>query len=313
MLWISIGVFYRRYPAIKGNGTALWQGFCTLLLNDEIMTTPRDLALVLAFLLSIVQALAQETHRFDKDRDLLLSHFDCKTDVDDIHSAAALATLMSHPDYKDVEYHAVAGTYGMQNGLYVPPNSLFELAFGKRWSDAHENRDQALAETTQLVLKTLDTGGDIWIADAGQSDFSAALVRKIKVLRPELNTAEKIHVVQHSNWNEQVTTKEDLSYVKAETSYHKIPDGNAVGNGTPGFRTEEAIDPGRYLTSKKILKVWEHAIELGNTYNGAENRYYNKSIGEGGLDFSDMSEVCYILGLENLKDAKAFFAFLGTP
>ena len=38
--------------------------------------------------------------RFNPNKDLLLAHFDCKTDVDDLHSVAALITLLSQPDFK---------------------------------------------------------------------------------------------------------------------------------------------------------------------------------------------------------------------
>ncbi len=32
--------------------------------------------------------------KFNKDKDLYLAHFDCKTDVDDIHSIAGVATIL---------------------------------------------------------------------------------------------------------------------------------------------------------------------------------------------------------------------------
>ena len=80
-----------------------------------------------------------EAGNFNIEKDLLLVNYDCKTDVDDLHSVAAFITLMSAPAFKKVNYHAVAGTYGIQEGLYVPPNDLFRLAFGDNWTDAHEN------------------------------------------------------------------------------------------------------------------------------------------------------------------------------
>ncbi|WPR73362.1 hypothetical protein [Algoriphagus sp. NG3] len=76
-----------------------------------------------------VQAETFSADRFNIKEDLLLVNFDCKTDVDDIHTVAALITLMSHSKFEKVNYHAVAGTYGIQEGLYVPPNDLFQLAF----------------------------------------------------------------------------------------------------------------------------------------------------------------------------------------
>src|SRR5690606_29816020 len=120
-------------------------------------------------------------------------------------------------------------------GLYVPANELFEAAFGDRWSDAHTDFDQALAEVTALISKTLADGGDVWIAECGQSDFTAAVVQKLQSTHPDLATKSRLHVVQHSNWNESSATPKKLQFVKVHTDYHKIPDGNAVGNGTPGF------------------------------------------------------------------------------
>ena len=54
------------------------------------------------------------------------------------------------------------------------------------------------------------------------------------------------------------------------------------------------------------------AITLGNQYNGQEGRSLNKAIAEGGLDFSDFSEVCWILNLKNLADVKDFFEHYGN-
>lgn len=148
----------------------------------------------------------EETTSFNFKKDLLLMHFDCKTDVDDIHSAAALKMLMSDSCFSNVDYYAVAGTYGIQEGLYVPPNELFKLAFGDKWVDAHADREKAINKMKDVTLKCLLTGGNIWIAEAGQSDFSAELIKAIQKDAPTVNTSKQIHIVQHSNWNEEVTT-----------------------------------------------------------------------------------------------------------
>lgn len=249
--------------------------------------------------------------RFNIDKDLLLAHFDCKTDVDDLHSAAALATLLKDDRFKDVNYQAVAGTYGTQEGLYVPANELFAATFGEHWSDAHTRYDQTLAEVTQLATKVLKDGGQVWIQEAGQSDFSAAVIRNIQESMPEIDTKKRIHIVQHSDWNEEVTGTENLAFVKANTNYHKIPDGNAVGNGTPGYRSEEVVNWRDKVTDPDLLKSWNMAIKLGNQFNGVDDRYNNEAIAKGGLDFSDHSEVSWIFGFEGLKDAEAFFEGFG--
>ncbi|MGB5320168.1 hypothetical protein, partial [Eudoraea sp.] len=228
-------------------------------------------------------------------------------DVDDLHTAAALATLLSNQEYTSLKYHTVTGTYGIQEGLYVPPNPLLNLAFGDNWTDAHKDKAAAVEKVKAIALNTLKNDGDIWIAEAGQSDFSAALVKAIQAALPGLNTTERIHIVQHSNWNEEVTSPESLDFVKKNTDYKKIPDGNAVGNGTPGFRDPEYTKWEDKIEDPKLIEIWESAIAISNQYNGKEERYNNEAIAAGGLDFSDLSEVCWILGIQDIKDTEAFF------
>ena len=254
-----------------------------------------------------VGQIQEKSVRFQIGEDLLLAQFDCKTDVDDLHSVAAFVMLMAHPEYQNVDYHAVAGTYGTQSGLYVPANELFQMAFGDNWSDAHSNRYQALNEVATRVKTTLRKGGNIWIADAGQSDFSALLIQEIQNELPRINAKERFHIVQHSNWNEEVTTPELLSFVKEQATYHKIPDGNAVGNGTPGFRTPGYTAWRTQIQDTRLLAIWELAVSLGKAFNGKEGRYNNEAVAADGLDFSDVSETCYILGIESINDTEAFF------
>lgn len=258
-----------------------------------------------AFCLSI--EMDSKVSTFDQGKDLLIVQFDCKTDVDDLQTAAALATLLSNSNFTKINYHAVAGTYGTQEGLYVPPNDLFQLAFGDHWTDAHDNMKGAVEIVKPLVIKTLSKHGQVWIADAGQSDFSAELVKAVQKDMPEIKTSKRIHVVQHSDWNEEVTTPYKLDFVKQNTDYIKIPDGNSVGNGTPGFRSPEFTHWDDKITNPKLKKIWQLAIDLSNRYNGKEGRYLNEAIAAGGLDFSDLSEVCWILGIRNVKDTEQFF------
>ncbi|PLX11013.1 MAG: hypothetical protein C0598_09140 [Marinilabiliales bacterium] len=269
------------------------------------------IALVSSLLFSFIKAQdvnSSKIGRFDSDKDLLLANYDCKTDVDDLQSVAALITLLSDSKFSKINYHAVAGAYGIQDGLYVPPNELFKLAFKDNWSDAHENKSKAIGQVKTLAISTLENQGDIWIAEAGQSDFSAKLIKTIKADLPHMNISERIHIVQHSDWNEEVTSSECLDFVKTNTDYQKIPDGNAVGNGTPGFRSSENYDLKSMIRNPKVIEVWQLAIELSIKYNGKEGRYLNEAISAGGLDFSDTSEVCWIFGLQDVKDSKHFFS-----
>ena len=206
--------------------------------------------------------------RFNVEKDILLVQLDCKTDVDDIHTAAALATMMYNSEFSKINYHVVTGTYGIQGGEYVPPNSLLELAFENNWTDAHENFDDALKQTKVLVKTTLENGGDIWIAEAGQSDFSAELIKAIQSDLNDINTTQRIHIVQHSDWNEENTSPINLAFVKENADYNRIPDGNAIGNGSPGFLSHEYTEWRSKIKDPKLLEIWQHSIDVANKYNG---------------------------------------------
>ena len=164
-------------------------GFYYMERNVHLMKSKTAIFIVIAFnfIFSSGKAQVMEAPKpgnFDKDKDLLLAHYDCKTDVDDLQTVAAFATLLSDDKFSRINYHAVAGAYGIQEGLYVPPNDLFELAFGDNWTDAHENFQNAVTRVKEIAIVTLEDQGDIWIADAGQSDFSAELIKSIQADLP---------------------------------------------------------------------------------------------------------------------------------
>lgn len=249
--------------------------------------------------------------KFKIKSDLLLLHYDCKTDVDDLHSIAAFASLIRIPKFSTLKYHAVAGSYGIQEGRYVPPNELFEKAFNHKWSDAHSDFEKALDEVFEKVLEVLEKNqGDIWIAEAGQSDFSSHLITKIKERKSDLNTKQRIHIVQHSNWNEEMTKKENLDYVKLNSDYHKIADGNSAQNGTPCYNSKDKLDWRVYLKDNEFKKLWILATTLADKYNGKEGRYNNTCINSGGLDFSDFCEVQWIFNIKNIDSCADYLKFI---
>ncbi|WP_020209561.1 hypothetical protein [Gilvimarinus chinensis] len=268
-----------------------------------IIRNASAITLLMYFTLSSALAVAATEPDFDIESDLLLLQFDSKTDVDDLHTIAAVASVLRLPQFDSIQYHAVAGAYGDQNGLYVPSPELFKAAFADQWSDAHNQYEKTLQHVTSLVSETLNAGGDVWVVEAGQSNFSADWVANVA---PEA-AKNRVHVIQHSNWNEEQTNPADLAFVKKQTDYQKIPDGNAVGNGTPGFKSNNMPDISRFITSPELRKVWDIAIEKANYYNGLNGRYDNDAISAGGLDFSDTVELCWILGLPKQMDVESFF------
>ena len=72
------------------------------------------------------------------------------------------------------------------------------------------------------------------------SDITAELVKRLRA-QHDIDPMKRIHVVQHSNWNEGQTTPEALAYTKANTDYVRIQDAN------------------RYLNLKGGNRIFEHA------------------------------------------------------
>ena len=157
------------------------------------MTKPIIPALMLAVVLSACTPSSTETNncanaemigRFDPAKDLFLAHFDIKTDTDDLHSAAAVATMLASPGFECVNYRAVSGTYGTQGGNYVDPENIFADAFGENWIDAHSDREAAIQDLAAEVAETLSESGHVWIMEGGQSDVSAHVLFVALALLP---------------------------------------------------------------------------------------------------------------------------------
>ena len=123
--------------------------------------------------------------------------------------------------------HVVGGAHGVWNRDRYDAGSeaVMNAAWPGVWVDAHGNRGRAIEQTYTRWQQTLSAGGDVWIAEGGQSDMTAAVVRLLNQ-RLSVNTRNRIHLVQHSQWNEDHADRTDLAYVKANTDYIRIEDGN---------------------------------------------------------------------------------------
>ena len=103
------------------------------------------------------------------------------------------------------------------------------------WNDAVEN-------AYQIWKDALDRGGRVWVADGGQHDFTADVVRLIRARMPSINTRARIINVQHSNWNLANSTLSDLQYLAGTASKRPNPQAGhqdivTVGNtGVVDFR-----------------------------------------------------------------------------
>ena len=250
--------------------------------------------LILFILISFISF----SQTFNNEKDLLLANFDLKPDEDDIMAAAALGSMLKHPDLEEVDYYAVAGAYGIQDKFtYITTATpdFFNILFGKenkKWTDAHVNWEASIKRVKKKVEKVLNSGGKIFVQEAGQSDF---LYDVLQILLKEgmasTTIKENVIVVQHSKWNENQTAPLKLKWVKENTTYKKINDGNTGGNGTPGYRTfeKEWLELAKSETNLNLetRKIWQMADDVCKSW---ESSWTNKWIARGGLDFSDCVE-----------------------
>jgi peptidoglycan/xylan/chitin deacetylase (PgdA/CDA1 family) len=245
--------------------------------------------------------------QFDTSSNVFVAHFDSKPDVDDLHSIAAVGSLLTLPEMACVEAIAIAGAYGEQSGEYISSPTLFDMAFGENWLDGNGDRAAAVAAQAELFVETIENGGDVWIMVAGQGDIAADALVLAKENAPDLDYKTRLHLVQHSDWNESVTNVDKLALLRAETDYRKIPDGNAQGNGSPGFTSDNGALWERVLADPKVGLTWREAKRLADAKNDLA-AYVNPSVKAGGFDFSDTVEATHIFGLDDLDDVESFFA-----
>jgi alpha-L-fucosidase len=268
---------------------------------------------------------------FNRNNDLLLCQFDNRADADDLHSQAAVGSMMRHTDFEDVQIYAVLGSTGMQATDIIDSTSLMTLVFGSEgagtWTDARsgdERIDQPNSRWTASVERVkniakpiLQKGGSIWVMEAGQSHLTADWIQALQDdgVSPGVCQAQ-IYIVQHSEWNHKQNRKEDLAFVNANAQYIRIDDGNhdtndrkQARNDTADYETDDAeLDAQKGLRADAkttanpdaaVRSFWKEADRIIEDI-GFSERY--SIIDEGGLDFSDTVEAWWIMELGDSVD-----------
>ncbi len=222
---------------------------------------------------------------FDPKSDMISLHYDHAPDRDDGHSAAAdLTILETFRDRDWIRKHTigVSGAYGKNKGKFNVKSDAVMDAVWKGcggWLSAHRDRDGTVAELAMRWGAVLKAGGDVWIKEGGQSDITADVVRRLKKQLPGVDTTRRIHIVQHSNWNENQTGDQALAYGKKNTHYIRIRDANRYLNRKGGDAS--------FVKAAKSHSVFGPAWKAAFAYYNPEKR----------LDFSDTGELMHILGL----------------
>ena len=235
----------------------------------------RILATIALFFISLT-AHAQ----FVQDQDLISLHYDHAPDRDDGHATvAALAVVRS----LGIVPHVVSGAHGTGNASQYQPEAevVMRAAWGSAWVDANGNRQSAVNATASRWLNTLLNGGDIWVAEGGQSDLTAAVVRSINNSNPSINARSRIHVVQHSRFNESNANQSDLRFTQSNTDYILIADGND-NNATADLN----------MRSDRFVQLARNS-QFGSAWNAAFS-YLDPNFK---LDFSDTVLLLHILGI----------------
>ena len=257
-------------------------------------------------------ASARMIGQFDTDKDILIAQFDCMPDHDDIHSIAALGSMLTHPDFDDVNVYPVMGAYGFQDRPFINATELFNEVFGSglaNWANAHANKGQAATQVRIRAEAVLAAGGKVFVQEAGQSDVTRAWLLKLRRRGVVTDAVIKnnVIVVQHSDWNEAHTTPSFLANVKNWATYVKIEDGNHP-NSTPDYN-----NPGLYMLRQVVKTTNPNQLARGYWLTAMgiivdqPTDYVNPAIDGGGVDFSDCVENWYIFGLGNSVDTAAKF------
>ena len=118
---------------------------------------------------------------FDKNKDLLIFQFDNRPDPDDIHSQAAVGSMIRHSDFDGVNTYAVLGATGTQGHDILNSTTLMNLVFGPEgpdtWTDARsfDEKDgspnqrwfRSVERVNKIVKPVLMNGGSVWVMEPG--------------------------------------------------------------------------------------------------------------------------------------------------
>jgi len=241
---------------------------------------------IFVLVVSSVSLLHAGEAKFDSGKDFISLHYDHAPDKDDAHSAAAdrsMLEVLYGREWLKKHVVAVSGTYGEKNAKGFNPKSdaVMDAVWNEcgGWLDGHKQRKDTTEEIAKRWLPVLNAGGDVWVKEGGQADITAEVIRALKKRNPSIDYKKRVHVVQHSHWNENKSGDDALAYCKKETDYIRIKDANA------------------YLNQKKGNAAFEKAALEHPVFGGswkAAFAYYKPS---ERLDFSDTGELMHILGL----------------
>ena len=233
--------------------------------------------------------------------DLLVLHYDNCPDKDDGHAIPAGLSVVEKYDINNVL--AVNGTCGnsIRNKFNHTSNAVMEASWGTEYLDADRLRSSAVLKASTRWAATLSNGANVWVAEGGQSDFTADVVRQIETRYSNFDLM-RIHVIQHSTgstaYNEKFTDSSNLSYLKNKTSYQAIANGNVGGNGTADLNQQSF-----YFVSTARASRFSAEWNAGFEYLPPDCSVRTENCK---LDFSDTVELLYIVDDKSTQNVNDF-------
>lgn len=229
---------------------------------------------------------------FNPETDLLSLHYDHAADRDDGHATVAGKVIV---DTYGINHVVVGGAHGKNGKSYVPDSELvMDATWGADgWINANADRQGAIQELGQKWLTTILNGGQVFVAEGGQSDTSLGAA---KYVLENGGNPSKITIVQHSQWNLNNYGNGVLNaLIDLGVNHTKIDDGN-IPNKTADLNTTNFSSVSNFV-SLALASPWAGAWQAAFDYYDPKVR----------LDFSDTVEALHILGVkldevENVTD-----------
>ena len=226
--------------------------------------------------------------------DYIALHYDHAPDPDDAHATVAGLMIISHFGLRD-STGVVSGAYGAPVKHVYQPDSeaVMQATWGQEgspntWYNAHRHRAISLRQSADVWERTLRNGGRVMVAEGGQADYTADVMRELARRDSSLRLSD-IWVFQHSygpkSFNESQATQADLTYVKRHATYVKVPNGNMT-NASANLNQKNAAVANRFLASPQYGEAWSAAFTYLNPFTRK-------------FDGSDAVELLYMLGLDS--------------
>jgi len=233
------------------------------------------------------------------DGNLFALHYDVCPDLDDVQAMVANYAIL---DVQNVRVLPVIGTCGLE--IADRYNNGGETLFNKLYPDGlNVDRDYtgSVRAAAAAWEETLDAGYEVLVAEGGQSDFTAHVVRELGN-RPDLRN---ITVVQHAvGYNEGNTMASNLTFLRNTVNYVNIPNGNSEGNGSANLASWQAgiQDPEPFVDAaldSRYAELWLEAFNVLSPYCRPQSFQCR-------VDFSDSVELLYLTTDTTTTDLASF-------